>query len=286
MWDIEPRRVLVAVESAECDAALMYAAQEAHERRCGVHVIHVLPAAFGAGPYVDSLVLSDGDLRIRGRDLLAEAAGRLERLVDHDELTVSTELCHGAVVPTLVHESSSASLVVLQHKGMGPHGRTPVLSVTLGVAARSYAPVVAVPAGWQSLRPDLEPIVTIGVGDDRENDHLVDVAAAEALRMGALLRIVHAGDYLSLHDLVTEIPEIPFKYVNSLDEPAEALLACALDTALFVVGRRHPRLPLGQHLGPVARTLLRRSPVPVMVVDPGREDESEGGRDLATSVVP
>jgi nucleotide-binding universal stress UspA family protein len=286
MLDVRPRMILVAVESTDGDAALRYAAQEARQRRCGVHVIHVLPPTLGGSGQVDSVVLTDGELRLRGREVLRTAAGRLEVLLRHDELAVSTELCHGAVVPTLIHESSAASLVVVQHRGMGPGEHSPVLSVTTGVAARSHAPLVAVPAGWQQPDPERELVVTVGVGDDRENDNLVDMAAAEALRMGALLRIVHAGDRLSLHDLVTDFPDIPFKYVNSMDEPVDALLACAPDTTLFVVGRRHPRLPLGQHLGPVVRTLLRLSPVPVMVMDPGRDDEAEGGRDLATSVVP
>lgn len=286
MWDIKPRRVLVAVESTECEAALTYAAREAKRRRCGVHVVNIEPVSLGGQGQPGTVTMINDELRRRGQAILGEAATVLEQLLDDDELTVSTELCHGAVVPTLVHESGNASLVVLQHRGMGPQGHTHVLSVTTGVAARSHAPVVAVPAGWRPSGPDVDSVVTLGLGDDRENDHLIQVAADQARRSGALLRVVHAGDDLQLHDLVATIPETPLKYVNSADDPAEALLDWASRTTLYVVGRRHPRLPLGQHLGPVARTLLHRSPVPVMVVDPGRDDESEGGRDLATATIP
>ena len=36
MWDIKPRRVLLAVETADCEAAIQYAAREARTRalRC------------------------------------------------------------------------------------------------------------------------------------------------------------------------------------------------------------------------------------------------------------
>ena len=286
MWDVSPRPVLVAVETKECEAALTYAAREAKQRGCGVHLVHVVPLVLGGSGTVDSLVMINGELHIRGRSILSEAATTMERLVDPEELPVSTELCHGAVVPTLTEQTAAASVVVLQHSGMGPHGHAPVVSVTLGVATRSHVPVVAVPPNWQEPGPDVPRIVTVGLGDDRENDHLVDVAADVAQRMNALLRIVHAGDDLQLHDLVTVIPETPFKFVSTPHDATDALLGWGQDTTLFVVGRRHPRLPLGQHLGPIARTLLRRSPVPVMVVDPGRDDESEGGRDLATATIP
>lgn len=286
MWDIKPRRVLVAVENAECAAALTYAAREARLRRVGVHLVHVVPIVLGGNNALESLVMVNGELHDLGRKILGEAATSLEHLLDEDELTVSTELCHGRVVPTLVDESGHACLLVLQHRGMGPQGRTPVLSVVTGVAARAKAPVVAVPADWHEPGPDVAPVVTVGIGDDRETGHLVAMAAAAADRQGALLRLVHAGDRLHLHELVSVPPEVRLEYVQSDDEPAEALLARAKDTMLYVVGRRHPRLPLGQHLGPVTRTLLRRSSVPVMVVDPGRDDDAEGGRGLAAAAVP
>jgi nucleotide-binding universal stress UspA family protein len=284
MWDFEPRRILVGIENGECGAALAYAARESRLRRCGVHLVHVVPVIAGGSPF-DSVVMINGELHDLGRKILGDAATTLEHLLEDDELPVSTELCHGAVGPTLIEESAHASLVVLQHRGMGPQGHPPVLSVTTHVAAHAHAPVVAVPAGWTEPDPDAKLIVTVGIGDDPENDHLVGVAADEAARLHATLRIVHAEDDLALDELVNEIPAGPNEYVASDSEPAEALLAQAGDTTLFVVGRRHPRLPLGRHIGPAVRTLLRRSPVPVMVVDPCDNDDKDH-RDLATAVVP
>ena len=128
MWDTTPRKVLVAVETASSDAVLAYAAQEARRRRCGVHLVHVIGPVTGGGQSLDSLVVLNGMLHHRGRSVLAEAAHQLEDLLlDDDELTVSTELGHGLVVPTLVEASAHACLVLLQHRGMGSGGGDPHL---------------------------------------------------------------------------------------------------------------------------------------------------------------
>lgn len=287
MWDIKPRRILVAVEDSECDAAMEYAVREAKLRRCGVHLIHVVPLVAGGRDGLDQVVVINGQLHYLGRKILGDASTKFEHLLGDEELSVTTELCHGRVVPTLVEESAHASVVVLQHRGMGPGGHTPVLSVTTGVAARSRVPVVAVPASWRAPGVDVTPIVTVGIDDAVATAHLIRAAAEQAERLGAGLRVLHAGDDLEVPDALDDFPELPVEFVVSPGEPDEVLLDRAADTSLFVLGRRHPRLPLGQHLGPVTRTLLRRSPVPVMVVDPGsRDDDPESSRDLATAAVP
>jgi hypothetical protein len=47
--------------------------------------------------------------------------------------------------------------------------------------------------------------------------------------------------------------------------PAEALLAGGQSSQLLVIGRRHHLLPLGSHLGPVARAVLQYSTAPVLL---------------------
>ena len=47
MWDVKPRKVLVGIESDECEAALQYAVAEARRRGSGIHLAHVArPALF------------------------------------------------------------------------------------------------------------------------------------------------------------------------------------------------------------------------------------------------
>jgi hypothetical protein len=47
--------------------------------------------------------------------------------------------------------------------------------------------------------------------------------------------------------------------------PAEALLARGASSQLLVIGRRHHLLPLGSHLGPVARAVLHYGIEPVLL---------------------
>ncbi|MET0524920.1 MAG: universal stress protein [Nocardioides sp.] len=283
MWDIKPRRVLLAVESTECEAAIAYAVREARSRRCGVHVIHVVPTTLGRPQ--DTLVMVGDELHARGRDILADVARSLERRLGDEDLPVSTELCHGTVVRTLVQESAHASVVVVQTHAMESHGGPSLMSVTSGVAARSHAPVVAVPSDWREPPEDAERVVAVGIGDTHSG-RILDVAVATAARLGAVLRIVHAGDELELHELAEAPSDVAFTFTESAESPVHALLSDGGRTSLIVVGRRHPAHPLAQRLGPVARTLLRRSTVPVMVVDPRSDDEAGSGRDLATAAVP
>src|SRR4029078_5011072 len=97
MWDMEPRKVLVGVETADCEAALRYAVEDAARRRCGIHLAHVAHPALAAGGARDESALVEGQLRHVDEMVLAAAQARVELLLrerapEDDELTVSTEL--------------------------------------------------------------------------------------------------------------------------------------------------------------------------------------------------
>ena len=62
-----------------------------------------------------------------------------------------------------------------------------------------------------------------------------------------------------------EDPDIRVRVRVMHSEPTAALLARAATSQLLVIGRRHHRLPLGSHLGPVARTVLQHSTAPVLL---------------------
>jgi len=312
MWDMRPRRMLVAVESADCEAALQYAAREARRRRCGVHLVHVAPLLYGGLSRSESPRLRNDELHRIGTEVLSETSHTLRDLVLDDHLPVSTELCHGDVVPSLVTESSHACLVVVQHRGLGPDAASVGLSVTSAVAARAHAPVVAVPAGWRPPTQLRTPVVTVGVEDVETSAEIVRSALEEAIRADARLRLVHACDaqhdgryggrfaaYVSsrrVHsrlsrscgELFAEHPEVRIEITITRDPPADALLGLGAESDVVVVGRGHPRTSLPSHLGPVTRAVLRWSPVPVLVVDPVAPDDRlrGAGDDLSTAAIP
>ena len=65
MWDMEPRKILVAVDS-DCDSALQYAVAEALRRGCGIHVTRVDRPAIWSSYVLDEVSLVEGELPASG----------------------------------------------------------------------------------------------------------------------------------------------------------------------------------------------------------------------------
>lgn len=296
MLDIGPKKILVPVATGqEHDGAVRYAAEQARQRRCGVHVVTVLHPVYLGPPPVRELAIIEGELRAAGDDVLIRTSHKLRQLLG-DDLPVSTELHHGVLVPALVDLSEHAALVVLQRQHEAPLSRIATMSVTNGVAARSRAPVVAVPRHWTP--GDRQDPVVVGVEDPD------DVAASEhAIRLGlevarsqrTTVHLLHSWWYTDAYDdlvfdgeaelkqstnrrvrlttgikaLADEYDDVPIEVVVRHARPADALVHAARSASAIVVGRHHPSFPLGSHLGPIARAVLREAPCPV-VVDPVR----------------
>lgn len=278
MWDMEPRKILVAVDYVDCEAALEYAVAEAVRRGCGVHLVHVARPALGDACALDDLCMVEGELRIAGHLELDAAAARAQELIDaeapdDDRLSVSTELTHGSVVAALQSLSRHASLLVTQHHGMGSGGESASLSVAAGAASVAHCPVVALPDEWRAGMYAAGSVV-VGV-EDLDRDRLVLHAARdEARRRGERLKVVSAtvtpADHPDLLDL--ELADVPTDVTVEEGPAAEALLRHASGGDLLVVGRHHRRHVIGAPLGRTARALLRHSTVPVLVVDPAVGD--------------
>jgi nucleotide-binding universal stress UspA family protein len=254
MWDMEPRKVLVGVDSRSTEAALQYAVAEARRRGCGIHLVHVARPVL-ATRSLDDIALVDGELRNPDQLLLASAAGRTQKLLDDvapddDRLSVSTELTHGSVVAALQSMSRRAGLLVLEHHGMGPGGETPTLSVTAGLAAVAHCPMVAVPGTW---RPSSGTSATVVVGVEHPD---LDAAVIEAAR--------HEADRRHARLELVQAPEGR--------AAAQVVLEHATGAELVVVCRHHRKHAIGAALGGTARELLRRCATPVLVVDPAVGD--------------
>lgn len=312
MWDTTPKRVLVEVESTDCEAALQFAALEARWRSCGVHLVHVVPAVRPTPAEPGRAIVLAEQLHGVGAAVLAGAGRRLEQLLA-GQVPVSTELCHGSVVPMLVAESAHACVVVMQHGGEGFEEHTAALSVVSGVAAHAHVPVVAVPATWRSQGVPGVPVISAGVEDVDASVGVILAALEQASRMNAELRLVHGrgdsgghGVYTSraasaaesrlIHgelstsfgELLAQWPAVPVGIIVDSGQPVDALVRQAADSTLLLVGRHHPRLQVGAHLGAVARAVMRRSSCPVMVVDPTTPESvaRQPHRNLASVAIP
>ena len=286
-------------------AALAFAVDEAVRAGCGVHLLHVAPA-FVHGP--DSILVTSPEVQERGRRVLNEAL-EVARQVVPSGTTLTSDLGVGPVVESLREATRGARMVVVEHPDLSRVHRLVSRSVTNGLGAHLRVPVVGVPAAWRPLRgPDHTPRVTVGVDVPVRSERVLRTAVAEAAGRGASLHALHAwrltGMYdggVSTQEQVQDLAQraadeighaLGVAGVDALDVeamlafardkggPAEALVEASGASDLLVVGRHDPLVPLGSHLGPVARGVLHEARCPVLLVDPHDPpgtDEADGG---------
>ena len=278
--------IVVAVGPDGADSALRFALDEARLRHCPVHLVHVLQITSGeayAGVYEGALEAA--------QTTLATALDRAAELAEGDVAVTGEVVDTGWVVGDLAHHTGDAALLVLQRRPLGRLHRLLTGSVTRGVAGRAHVPVVAVPAGWthDELRPR---VVTVAVQDPDGAPALVRTALEEAQARRAAVVVLHAWWFApgpdahvvdpafsfewsghARHDLEgvleplrREFPLVELSLAVRHAPPVDTLLSATESSDLMVLGRHHHLLPLGSHLGPVARGVLARSACPVMLV--------------------
>ena len=277
--------VVLGVGADGFDAALAVAMAEARRTKRPLHLVHVLelpPGEAYAGVYGGALDCA--------KAMLDDATAKAEELAGTDVPVTAELFDNGWVVDDLVHRTEGASLLVMQHRALNRLKRVFVGSMVHGVAGRAHSPVISVPEGWD---PQREPngVVTVAVQDPVEAPAILRSGFAEARARGARLVVLHAWWLASGFDVVVvdgtvrdewasqsreemqpvltplrqEFPDVEVTIEVRHAPPVEAVLDAAEVSDLLVVGRRHHRLPLGSHLGPVVRAALDHGTCPVLV---------------------
>ena len=276
--------IVVGIALDGSSAALTFAAEEACRTLRPLHVVHVLQIS-GAEAYAGVLqgAYEAADATV------TEGLARARELVG-GQVPVTAELVDdGWLVADLVDRASRAAMLVLQHRRQSPLRRLVTGSTVAGVASRCVVPVVSVPEGWQP--GSTEAVVTVGVQDAQEAHSLIRRGLVEARTRDARVVVLHAwyveGGYDSVvadrdfraewkrkvtRELMpaidsarAEFPDVPVQLWVRHAPPTGALIDSAASSELLVIGRRHHLLPLGSHLGPVARTVLQHSVGPVVL---------------------
>jgi nucleotide-binding universal stress UspA family protein len=230
--------------------------------------------------------------RSEAHQLLETVAAEADEL-SGGAVPVHTLLRTGPVVTELTELSRDALLVVLQRRQLSRLQRLVTKSVSAHVGGRSHAPTVSVPDGWEP-RLSGPRQVTVGVDgvDSEEGRRLLEHAFARAAETGAELTIVHAWQLPSGYDDAVvaqpEVEEWRERYLRLLHSqvgplralhpavpvsveirhlhPAEALVQAAKDSDLVVLGRGRLEHPLVEHLGSVARAVMRDADCPTEVL--------------------
>ncbi|KQV69584.1 hypothetical protein ASC64_06985 [Nocardioides sp. Root122] len=191
----------------------------------------------------------------------------------------------------LVDLAREARFVVVQHRRAHLMDRLFVGSTANGAAAHCACPVISVPEDWE--RPAAGASigeVVVGVHEGGTPPQALVAAFEWAAASGAPLRVLHSwrldpayDDIISarvaaewrerqLRELATAVlglralhPDVHVELEVAHQWPTEALVDHSRRASLVVVGR-HAHGWAGEHLGSVARTLLREAQGPVMVV--------------------
>jgi nucleotide-binding universal stress UspA family protein len=277
--------VVLAVGAEGYDASLAFAIAEARRTKRPLHLVHVLEMPAG-----DAYVGVYGGALDTANATLADATAKAEELAGTDVPVTAELIDSGWVVDDLVLRTEGASMLVLQHRALSRVKRVFVHSMVHGVAGRAHVPVFSVPEGWD---PQREPtgVVTVAVQDPVEAPAILRAGFAEARARGARLVALHAWWLASGFDVVVvdgsvrdewaarsreemqpvltplrqEFPDVEVTIEVRHAPPVEAVLDAAEASDLLVVGRRHHRLPIGSHLGPVVRAALDHGTCPVLV---------------------
>lgn len=285
----DPAGIVVAVPGYDVEAMLQFAIEDAVRTRRDlllVHVVRMLPngADSYAGARAEAHEMAAVVLNEATRRATALAGGRVQ---------VTGELLDGGggVVKELLSRAVGAETLMMQHRDLGRLRRLATGSTTNAIASRSHIPVVSIPENWRAPETPYG-VITVGVDDAERAEAVLRASFVLADQHGATLRVLHAwwhangwDDVVSpdvrddwceraraelrsqLAALEREFPDVEVDVVIRHSPPAAALVAASESSDLIVAGRRDPMLPIGSHLGPVARCLLRESICPIIVVE-------------------
>lgn len=273
--------------SADARLAVDLAAWEADRRAAPLRLVCALQPVYAYG-----MVSVGFDIEAQARDLrdilVAEAARVRQRYPD---LTVETEVVHGAPAGVLVDESASAQLVVVGSRGRGGFAALLTGSVSAQVAAHGKAPVIVLrPPAVLGTRetPGTGPVV-VGVDGSTGSAAAVAFAFDEAAARGTGLIAVYAWG-VQAGDPTPDDPHLAQRAAEStLDEalagwsdkyphvpvrsraihslvPVHTILDESAHAGLIVVGARGRGGFAELLLGSVGDGLVRHAHAPVAVV--------------------
>ena len=278
--------ILVGVSGTGQDtAALRWAAERSARTGSRVTLVHAYGHALPPPP--PSVLMAPEPLVEAASYLVAGSVEAYLHLapdgVDKPEALIDP----GRPAHVLTELSREADLVVVTHRDWTHRIHTG--STTTAVATHAHCRTVAVPDGWMP-RGDA-PWVTVGVHEKGTPEPVLEAAAAEAVLSGAPLRLVHGWRLDTVYDDIISAridPEWRERTESAMrraaepvlalhpglrvearavhEWPADALADLGTTSRLLVVGRHEHRSPLPERLGSVARTAIRTSGCPVMVV--------------------
>lgn len=286
-WVADASTTVVAVDGSGKDAnALLWAATDAARNGADLLVATVVDDGLLVSPHA-----SLAYWKPYADQILDEAVAAIGQLIPEGHL--HRLVLAGDPAVEITRRFDRARAVVVGRRGLGAFERVLVGSTSLGVVARSRAPVVVVPDDWDPGRDGRRPVV-VGIDPEDDQEAMLALVFARAERLGVPLIAVHAlgrrrfrdlpGDEVPApghgHDAFEVLmdkwaaaePVARLCRVTSDGPAAAAILTAGTEAQLLVVGRSRHRLVPGVALGSTLRALLQYADCPVLVVpDPQKK---------------
>ncbi|MET8755339.1 universal stress protein [Streptomyces sp. NPDC004667] len=278
----EGRELVVGIDPAgDWRLALAWAADEAHRRGLGLHLVVAVPARHGTR-HVDDTPHRTA-LRQAGARALHEALdwGRGRR----PEIEVAGDVLEGPPAAVIGGLSRGARMVVLGSRHLGRAAEVfSAGSLVVPVVAQAGCPVAVVgDAEHVSQQP---PYVVVGIDGSESSEAALAFAYEEADLRGARLRALSVFQPPVFTELDEEVarraqrrllaettagwsaryPDVTVRHEIPVGHPVEELAKAAEHALAVVVGRRGRGGYSGMHLGSVVHGLLHRARCPVVTV--------------------
>jgi nucleotide-binding universal stress UspA family protein len=275
-------RIVAGVDgSPAATAAALWAAHEAATRNVELTVLHVAPSApevwsqlaspaVAVPPMVGKAQLAEGERILEDTvDVIAKATG------SHQPRCITTRLCVGAIVPTLVGQADESQMVVVGRRGRGGLRRALLGSVSSAVVHAARCPVAVVHQHVSAVQPSEAPIV-VGIDGSPSAESAIAIAFDEASRRASDIVAVYSFDHAdapgaaelvvqTLSDWQVRYPNVTMRGLLARDHPADALLDQSRRAQLVVVGGRGRGRFAGEMHGSVSTAVMQACRVPVIV---------------------
>lgn len=280
--------ILVAVDgSAESDAAVAWAADEAVMRHRPLTLIHVITPVAVTWPI---RYLEAGYRRWQEdhAELVIELAQKIvAAAVGDSKVTIQCVVRHGTVATELIAASKKATMTVSGSRGLGSVGAGLLGSVSRALLLYAPGPVAV-------IRPDDDHLnrtapVLVGVDGSPASEAAVAFAFDEASQRGVDLVALHAwsdvstvppwgpnwtafeqegGEILAerLSGWQERYPDVSVRRMIVCDRPAQRLIEESAHAQLVVLGNRGRGGFARLLLGSVSSSVAESSTVPVVVV--------------------
>ena len=288
-------------------AALRFAAECARRDDLEVVLAHAFRTVLTGPP--PGALLTYAETADMARWVVKEVGEELAAMTD-GEVRLRGLALPGSPAHVLADVSKEARLVVVQHRALHTMRRLFVGSTANGVAAHAHCPVVSVPAGWLPGDGPEPGEVVVGVHEGGLPRPVLAAAFAWAAATASPLRVVHAWRLDAVYDdIITDRvaaewrdeqrraldaavqgfrdlhPDVAVTVEVRHQWPTEVLVDDSRVASLVVVGRHGPHAWEPEHLGSLARTVLRESKSPVMVVPVGRHEDTPDDWELVADEV-